>query len=216
MTQPYSHPTSKKVGFTLLELLIAISIMSMIFATCYLAFSSTLNAWRRGSEYLEKQHHSEYVQGQILSALRSAVFSPDSTLNYGFWHTDHISDGIPNDEISWVTASSAFASEPLTYAPHRLYLNVDHSLDEPALAAKVHFHFANEDEMEKAEYQTISRGINGINCRFYDAMNEEWDDQWESTNTIPRQVEITLYAPPADEGEEPITFTRIIRIPVAE
>ncbi|MFC1467232.1 type II secretion system protein J [Verrucomicrobiota bacterium] len=203
-------------GFTLLELLISIAILSMVFATCHLAFSSALNAWRRGTQYLEKQHHSDFIQEQIFSALRSAAFLESSKLNYGFWHTDSEFDGIPQDEISWVTASPAFSREPYTYAPHRLHLTIDKELEEPALSAKTHFHFAKEEETELAEYRAISREIIGINCRFYDVVNDEWDDEWENTNTIPREVEITLYAPPADEGEDPITFTRIIEIPVAE
>ena len=204
----------KNNGFTLLELLISIAILSMVFSTCYLAFSSALNAWRRGTEYLEKQHHNDFVQQQIFSALRSATFLQESDLNYGFWHTDRISNGIPIDEISWVTTSPAFTSKPFTYAPHRLHLAIDDTRPEPTLSAKVHFHFATEEEETAAEYHVVSEAIIGIDCRFYDAVNEEWNDEWENTNTLPREVEITLYAPPADAGDPPIAFTRLIEIPV--
>ncbi len=203
-------------AFTLLELLISISILSLIFATCFMAFSSSINAWRRGSEYLEKQHHSEFVQNQIFSALRSTAFVEDSPLNYGFWHTDGNLDGLPNDEISFVTSSSAFCKEPLTYAPHRIYLKIDETLEEPALSTKAHFHFATEEEVDEQEYKLISREIIGINCRFYDSMNEEWSDEWENTNNIPREIEITLFTEPVEEGGEPVEFSRVIEIPVAE
>lgn len=206
---------TRKSGFTLLELLIAISILSMVFATCYLAFSSALNAWRRGTEYLEKQHHSDFIQEQILSALRSAAFQDSAQFAYGFWHKDSELSGLPNDEISWVTASPAFTRAPYTHALHRLYLAIDRELEEPALSAKAQFHFADEREVNPSEYRVISREITGLNCRFYDADNEEWIDEWENTNSIPREVEITLYAPAANENEAALTFTRIIEIPVA-
>lgn len=207
---------TRKSGFTLLELLVAIAILAMIFATCYLAFSTSLNAWRRGSEYLEKQHHSSFIQEELFSALRSASFQQSETINYGFWHTDNESGGIPNDTISWVTSSPAFTQEPYIYAPHRLYLTVNQELEEPALSAKVHFPFAKEEEVEQAEYHAVSPAIIGLNCRFYDDLNKEWSDEWTDTNNIPREIEITLYAPPADEDQDPIAFTRIIEIPVAE
>lgn len=205
----------KKNGFTLLELLISISILAMVFGTCALAFSSALNAWRRGSEYLEKQHHSDFAQQQICSALRSAFFNESEELNYGLWHTEGSMSGIPTDEISWVTTSAAFAQEPYTLAPHRIYIGISNDDDEPALAVKTHFHFADEEQTDRAEFHIISREIIGINCRFYNSLNEEWDDEWTTTNEIPREVEITLYAPPADDDGEPISFTRIIEIPVA-
>lgn len=207
---------SKKNGFTLLELLISISILAMVFGTCYFAFSGALNAWRRGSEYLEKQHHNDFIQEQIFSALRSTAFVESEQLDYGLHHTDREINGIPSDEISWITSSPAFAREPLTFATHRISLTIDNDGEEPALAAKLYFHFADEDKIEQTEYQPVSQEIIGLNCRFYNSLNEEWEDEWTSSNQVPREVEITLYAPSADEDTDPLAFTRLIEIPVAD
>ena len=206
----------RKQAFTLLEMLIAISILSMILATCHLAFSASINAWRRGSEYLERQHHSDFAFDQILSALYSTSFVKSDKVDYGFRHEDGEVDGFPADEISWVTASGAFVREPYSLAPHRLYLTIDSQLEEPALSAKVHFAFDKEEDVERAEYRAVSRNLVGLNCRFYNTMDEEWEDEWTTSNRVPEEIEITLYAPPIDEGEDPITFIRVIRIPVAE
>jgi prepilin-type N-terminal cleavage/methylation domain-containing protein len=207
----------RKCGFTLLEMLIAISILSMIFATCHLAFSGSINAWRRGSEYLDRQHHSDFAFERISAALRSASFMQNDELDYGLYHTDNELDGQPADELSWITASPAFVRTPYSLAPHRLLLTITSEIENtPALAAKAYFPFDQEEQIELTEYRTVSRSLIGFNCRFYNTLDEEWVDEWTTSNSIPSEIEITLYTPPIDENDEPVTFTRILNIPVSE
>lgn len=205
-----------KRAFTLLEMLIAISILALILATCHLALSSALQAWRRGSEYLERQHHSDFAFDQILTALYSTCFFDNDELDYGLQHVDRDCNGLPGDELSWVTSSSAFVRAPYSLAPHRLFLTIDSDLDEPSLSAKAYFPFDQEEQTDAIEYRSVSRNLIGLNCRFYDTLEEEWVDEWTTSNAVPKEIEITLYAPPINENEDPITFTRILRIPVAE
>ena len=47
-----------KAGFTLLELIVAITILTVAMSIAFQAFSSTLRGWKRGSEVIEK--HSSW------------------------------------------------------------------------------------------------------------------------------------------------------------
>ena len=43
---------------------------------------------------------------------------------------------------------------------------------------------------------------------------EGWKDIWEYSNAIPGLIEITLYAEPAKEFDEPVEFRQLVEIPL--
>ncbi|MFH0878288.1 MAG: prepilin-type N-terminal cleavage/methylation domain-containing protein, partial [Lentisphaerota bacterium] len=59
-----------KLGFTLLEVLVALVVMTAIFTIIYSTFSGTVRAWTRGTELLDDLHHGDFVMEQLTSALR--------------------------------------------------------------------------------------------------------------------------------------------------
>ena len=64
----------KKRGFTLLELLVAITILAIASALVYSTFTTTLKAYTTGTDYLDNIHHGDYVMEQLVMVLRSASF----------------------------------------------------------------------------------------------------------------------------------------------
>ena len=100
----------RRHGFTLLELLLAVSILSVVSVVTYMTFSTVIQAWRRGSAMTEEMHHGDFVIEQIVMALRSAYY-PETDVAptaYGFWHVDNGDGEEDADEISWVKIGSAY------------------------------------------------------------------------------------------------------------
>lgn len=205
-------------GFTLLELLVAMTILVIAFGVIWQTFSSTIGAWRRGSELLDELRHGDFVMEQLVSALRSAAFFESSPGKYGF--TLKNSDKTyPADKLSWVTASSAFMppDSPLMNSLHRIVFSIEDGPDgDLAVAIRAYPQLADMEE-DDVDPWFVSSEVKGIDCRVYDLFAEspDWERDWEDTNSIPSLLEITLYMDPLEEYGEPVKIQRIIEIPVA-
>ncbi len=204
-------------GFTLLEMLVALAILVTAFVVVWNTFNTTLKAWERGQEMLEGLHHGDYVMEQLAGALRSAAIFDSESGRYGFWLDNSGSGSSARDQISWVTASSAFLppDSPFTRSLHRLEVTIEDNDDgDDSVAVRAYPHLVDQDEADPETY-FISSVVNGLNCEVYNFEDEVWEDEWEDTNTVPRLVYVTLYMDPIEEFGDPLTLERVITIPVA-
>ena len=64
-------------GFTLLELLLAVSILTAVSLVTFLSFGAVITAWRRGLELSDDLHHGDYILEQLVMGLRS-TYRPDA------------------------------------------------------------------------------------------------------------------------------------------
>jgi len=204
-------------GFTLLELLIALSIMTAAMAVVIATFVVTIRAWRRGSDMLDELHHGDFVMEQLVSSLRSTAFFYNKPEQYGFWLEDKDNGDYPADQISFVTSGTAFVPKDshLANGLHRLEITIEENEDgETGVAVRAFPHMVSVEDWE-GDAWFVSSQVKGLDCRTFDLQEEEWDDDWEDTNAIPSLVEITLYMDPIEEGRDPITMSRVIEIPLA-
>lgn len=212
-----------RFGFTLLELMAAMVILTIAMSVAFQAFSGTIRGWKRGTEVVEGIKHGDFAMGQLASAVNSTVFFSNPRKSYAFRIERDTIAGLPADTISFVTASTAFMTEdsPLKYGPHRLELFIDYDeYGNPALFSLAFPAIADLEEAED-EYDTephlVSRAVQGLEVLLYDEELEDWTtDEWEQENSVPERIKLTLIVASEDEDEEPIVFSRIIEIPVAE
>lgn len=213
-----SHSASRS-AFTLLELLVALSILVTAFVIIWSTFSAGVNAWQRGGDLLDGLRHGDFVAEQLVSALRSAAFFSTAPDKYGF-RLENGSLLYPADKISWVTSSTAFIPPDSPYGKglHRLVFTIENNDDgNPAVAIRAMPHLLDEEDAEDFDMTPwfVSSEIKGFKCRVYNFEEETWQTEWEDTNSIPRLVEITLYMDPVEEFGPPVTMQRLVEIPVA-
>jgi len=207
-------------GFTLLEVMVSIVILVIVMSVAFEVFSATVMGWKRGTEVADGIKHGDFAMGQLVSALNSTVYFLNPRKVYAFTVEKDSESGLPADSISFVTSSGAFMPpySPFAKGPHRLRLFVDLDDDgHPALFALPMPAIANPDTYEEdypADPMLVSRSISGLEILFWDRNDEEWTEEWEAANSIPERVLINLYVSSADEGEEPVLFTRVVEIPV--
>ena len=209
-------------GFTLLELMAAMVIMTIAMSVAFEAFSGTIRGWRRGTEVVEGIKHGEFAMNQLAAALNSTIYFNNPRKSYAFKMERGTVNSLPADTISFVTASGAFMPEgsPLQHGPHRLELFIDDDEEgNPALFAIAFPAVANaEDAADEydAEPYLVSRAVQGLEVLFYDKAAEEWSDiEWTKDNAIPSMVKLTVFVASEEEDEEPIAFSRVLEIPVA-
>ncbi|MBT3294793.1 MAG: prepilin-type N-terminal cleavage/methylation domain-containing protein [Verrucomicrobia bacterium] len=217
-------------GFTLLEVLVAVTILSVITGISLMAFQVVSVAWRKGMLLSDDLHHGDFVVDQLVLGLRSA-YVPDSAAGqekYGFWIEDNGDDAHASDVVSWVKLGAALVGRDSRdlenpEAPHRVEFFVgDDETGEAAAAVRAWSLLGQAEEFESddVEPRFIARRIVGFNCRMQDPEADteeaiEWIDEWDDTNRLPYAVEVTLWMEPIEEDEEPIELKRIVQIPLA-
>lgn len=207
----------RRIGFTFVELLVALGILVAAFAIIFTIFVTTLSAWRRGSDALAGMHHGDFVMDQLVQSLRSAAFFESVPEFYEFRLDKRHAGGRPADLISWVTSSSAFMplDSPYSEGLRRIVVTVERAPRAGygvAIRALPHL---SEDDMEDPDAWFVSTRVTGLRCRVFDDELGQWQDGWDETNAIPSLVEITLYIESDTPYEPPTRLQRAIEIPIA-
>ncbi|MDA3798848.1 MAG: hypothetical protein PF692_07200 [Kiritimatiellae bacterium] len=227
--------TNRK-AFTLLEILLAVSLMALIFTSIFMSFNVVLRSWQTGTKLSESLNRGDYVMDQVVKALRSA-YTPNisGSRDYGFILIDN-GEGVDSaDSISWVKIGAALIGKQASFAetPHRVVFTLEENDDyEDSLPATVKAWQVvglpeDFDEEEDVKSVVISKDTLGFNFRVKDPEQNlaedlkmgsdieiEWLDEWENSNAIPELVEVTLFLKPATDGDEPLELKRLVSIPI--
>lgn len=202
--------------------MVAMIILVIAMSIVFQAFTGTLRGWKRGTEVVDGIKHGDFAMNQLATALNSTIYFYNPRKSYAFTFEKGTENGLPADIITFVTASSAFMPEgsPLQHGPHRIKLYIEND-DEgnPALFAMAYPAIADIEEFENeydAEPYLVSRAVQGLEILLYDEETEDWTEEWEKENSVPERIKMMIYVPSEDEDEEPIVFTRVLDIPVAE
>jgi len=211
-------------GFTLLELLLAVSILSIVAGLTYATFGTVVTAWKRGMALSDDLHHGDYVIEQLAMGLRSA-YSTDpggKQSDYGFVLENEGDGAYASDIISWTKIGSSLVGKEAAFAgsPHRVTFSVDDD-EEGHRGASVRawrlIGLPDDFDPDEVETTILSPMITGFDCQVADKMEDEeldWDDEWDDTNRVPPFLQITLYLQPLDEEQDPIEIRRIVTVPV--
>ena len=208
----------RPAGFTLLELLLAVTLLAAAFSIAYGTFSAATHAWRRGTQVADALGEGDLVMERLVAALRSAVYFPNEDPRYGFRHESMGLDP-PADRISWVTSASGFLppDAPLAQAAYRIEIAFDpHAADGPVLVQRAWRHLIEEPEEAHVDERIAARSIRGFRVRVHDTEQDDWIDEWAQTNAIPHRVEVTLLLP-GDGGsaDDDVIVQRHVEIPIA-
>ncbi len=214
---PSFRPRRTRRGFTLLEILVSMVILSIALTLAWQTFSAATRAWTGARKVIDKMHHGDFVLTQLSSALRSMAFFEKSAEHYGF-RIENNSVGIGEHSISWVTASKVFIprGESFEHGLHRIEIGGGTDEDgTEGLVVTAWSHLIDDEDAEKKSW-FITDSIKGLSCQVYDTDKDEerWRDDWEYSNAIPGLIEITLYAEPIDQYGDPIEFRQLIEIPL--
>ena len=220
-------------GFTLVEIVVAISILAVMMLISFFSFDAIVRSWRAGQEMSNTMGQADYAIDQIVSGLRSAYY-PDlgkQDYKYGFTLISNGEDETARDSISWVKMGPALVGEECGFSesPHRVSLSVfegdRNGATEKGLALRAwRIDLQLEDfkpDEEVADFILAPRVI-GMNCRVLDRTKPKvddlpnWQDEWKYSNSIPKAIELTLYMEPLNENEESLEIKRIIEMPMSD
>ncbi len=226
-------------GFTLLEMILAVTILSVVMLVSFYSFNAAVRSWIAGTGYINGITHADYVLEQVAMGLRSACY-PDTGRVEGAYGMRLENDGDGDDardRLTWVKIGSALVGADADYAdtPHRIEIAVldeetgETDYEDGGFALRAWRVALQPEDFDPADipFRVISPRVRGLNFRMLDPDKEEddltgelqWLDTWESadqTNRLPRAVEVTLTLAGAEPGDEPVPVRRVVSIPLAE
>jgi len=179
----------------------------------------------------------DYVTAQVAYALRSAYFptSGEASNADGFMLIDgnERNDPEESDAISWTKLGPSIVGRNSRFArsPHKVTLFVrsekDADDEHPAgLIAQVigedKFRPEDFDEDDETNWDWFLLGsqVQGFNCRVLDkdqpfqSGQANWQDTWDTSNSIPRRVQLTFWMKPIEEGKDPYPIVRVLELPL--
>lgn len=238
-TRIYTVPR-QRAGFTLLEILITIAIMSMLITAAVQAFQSITRAEERARAGVGRARAALVLLDRVERELVGTVLVPQLDAEelfpqpYVFLAEDRTSRESDVDALRFVTltASRALASDAKT-GPRMISYAVREaeplSLGEPDHGALLELvrredplHDEPEREISAYDGQVVAEKVAGFQLRFQDESSGTWVGEWDSTappnlDDVPVNVEVsvTLWErdPTGDliRGEE---YRRIVALPL--
>ena len=213
-------------GFTLLEVLVAGTILSIVLAALYGVFSQTLTSQRRAEAQATRSRAARIVLLRLGDELRASPLMPASSRR--FLGELQREGQYPATALTFVSALPSMHSVPgvdggLSTVRYRLVPEEAGAVRYRLIRQVSHDIGANREPPDQAvgAYPLISH-VRGFRARFFDG--REWRDEWgqdSASSQLPRAVEIRLYLdgsrhePNTRSAEHVVQFSTLVELPLA-
>jgi type II secretion system protein J len=200
-------------GFTLVEVMIAISILALVIAAIYSTWTAILRASKSGQNAAAAVQRTRIVVRLLEDSLSSARSFGANPGSYGFMAENgdeaslsfvaRLSQSFPRSgrfgdlDVRRVT----FAVQPGSDGGRNLVLR-----QTPLVM--------DTDEDETLHPIILSKNVKEFSMEFWDNRLNDWVDEWKNTNQLPRLVMFTLKLADTSKPLSPVEeISRIVSIP---
>jgi general secretion pathway protein J len=206
-------------GFTLVEALIAITILGFIGALAYGTFARAVES-RERAETITRRYH-EIRQGMQRMAAEISMAFITSHKDCEDPRNESIFNGKRHGSGSRLDFGSfshyKFRADANESDQNELSYFIDRDPDDPGRNALIRREQANidDDPDEGGVEQVLIEDVKELKLEFYDPKNDRWEDDWDAEsmdqkNRLPMFVSIKLVAPGPDGKDETfVTKTHI-------
>lgn len=193
-----------KRGFTLIEMLVAFSVFTVVMTGVYLSFSIGLSVWKREQGQVETYQNGRIVLKRIAKELR-CIIAPEHA---NVFFVEELADEEhknakfigQNERITFFSLRDDSLVE-ITYCLHKEQEGNELSILERSERKPL--------EEEKKLIQ-IASNIQELDFEYFDKDKEKWDDVWASGGS-PAKIKVKLLL--GDEREA-VDFEQVVHIPV--
>jgi len=190
-------------GFTLLELILALSIVASLLVIMFGGLRVGLAAWRRGEERAAMLEHERGLADLLQRALAGA-YPYRGALAEG--EADRVVFAGQPDRLIFVTLSPPFpAPVPIAFTA------VSVSLEAQGLALREQV-MPNRGPFDRLDPVLVDKAITAVRFRYLG--EEVWQDQWDmgTEDALPRAIEIILARAAGGRNIEEQPLTVPIRV----
>lgn len=206
------HPAAAKRqgGFTLVEVLVAVTIVALLLTTIYGVFTSVSGARQRLEGEGEGYHQARVLFDRIGREIRGAYFLTGNSATRLIGGTT--SDNRPYLELT-TTAGTPYGGRPGGIAVVRYELIPDPEApagEDTGVLMRDEYSIVDASAAEREGYR-LATGLGEMTVRFF--RDGRWSEQWDarSMGGVPQMVEVTLQLP---VGGSLVPFRTTFEIPV--
>lgn len=199
-------------GFTLIEIILAIAIFSMMISIIYVSFFGSINTMNSCEDSLKLYQTARLIFERMTKEINCAFIS-SANENIAFIGVDGIDRGSPSDTLNF---TSTFYSETGEGVKEGGLSEIGYfcafESPEKGLLFWRKDTPPDEDPEEGGMTLELSEQINGLNFSYYNGSS--WQEDWDSRDNhlLPKFVSVKITLP--DTNEETVTFSTIINIPL--
>ncbi len=194
-------------GFTLLELVLALSIVAAMLAIVFGGLRVGIRAWQRGGERTESLQHARSLSALFAQSLGGATPYLGPAVGA---QQDMLFQG-ESDRVSFATVAPPFPLRaPIAFTA--VTFSVDEG-DRPGFAIREKA-LPNDDPFELATPVLIDPSLAAIRFRYLRDTEGSWEDRWDGAQerSLPRAVEVTVTAMVAGLPVEQPPLTVAIKV----
>lgn len=202
-------------GFTLIEILVASSMVGIVVFIIYFTFANTSKSIENSRLRIDSSQESRVILNKMQKEISSAFFSSQNVL-IRFKGDDGKLNSIDNDQLNFVSTLNPFKSKSNESDLMEIgyYIKYGENTNSGNLIRR--YCGMVDDNIETGGYeQILGQNLRGMNFRYYEGT--EWVDSWDtnSKGILPKLVEITItFADNINKNE--YSFSTIISVPMAE
>jgi general secretion pathway protein J len=195
-------------GFTLLELILALSIVAAMLTIVFGGMRVGIRAWQRGGERSEALQHARSLAALLAQSLGGTAAY--LALASAGAQPEVLFQGQP-DRLGFVTTSPPFPL-PGTIAFTAVMLSVDEG--EPAGFAIREKAMPNEDPFEETPPILVDPTLTAVRFRYMRDVEGSWEDVWDGAQerALPRAIEVTITTLQNGEPVEQLPITVSLRV----
>jgi len=196
-------------GFTLIEVMIAISILALMTVLLYASMTETVKTNQSTEDRDELMHQASLALGRMARDLEMSflIVSPDFLGNDGRKKTVFKGD---QDRVNFATFSIEryFAeSQENNYGEVGYFLEKDPDKNDTNILKRREQRLLDDRPEEGGKVEEMVGSVSDLRFEYYDATKKDWSKSWDSSqlefsNHLPRMVKITLKLKDPDSEEE--------------
>jgi type II secretion system protein J len=224
MTGGRAHARGQ-AGMTLIEVLIAMAMLSFMLVMAWSTTSSVADAQQFFEEMQERNHELRVAMNRMARDLSAAYVSQNEDRNLDNRRTLFLGkEDTPVDELRFSTLghvalwANANESEQTLISYHAVRDRDDSS--KTNLVRRESRRLSNEPwESEPAEADLLLRDVERVGFEYFDPRDNEWQDSWNTTSAdaergrLPERVRINVTV---REGEREVKYSTQARIMMQE
>jgi prepilin-type N-terminal cleavage/methylation domain-containing protein len=205
-----------RAGFSLIEILISIAILSLVVAAIYSSWTAILRASKVGLEAAAAAQRSRVTMRKLEDSLTCAQMF---TLNAGYYGFIALNGSEPTlSFVARVPQSFPRSGRFGDFDLRRLTYTVEKDKDGyNSLVLRQQPIIMDLDEDEKNFPLVLARNVKEFSMEFYDPRLRDWVDEWRLTNQLPKLILFTLRIRHTDSHNKQTLeeTSRIVALPSA-
>ena len=205
-------------GFTLIEVLLAMSITAILVASVYFSFSNLLNGREKIKKVTERERSIYFTLELIRNDLKNAYL----TLNRGMPEETHKTifkseDQTPVSHLTFTALNHVKMAAGVKQCDQTEIEYYGENIDGENVLMRRESLWVDEYPERGGNVYPVLKGFTSIKFEYWHAITKEWVDHWNTesannVNSLPPKIKITMIAQEGEYGKEDYKIETVVNL----